>query len=446
MASKRSFFPIRHGAVALIVGAAAFVVPVPGRGAEETPITRIPDQSLDVASGAGDGILPVYAAPAFGLPHPEITRAVIFIHSQQRRGDQLFAMAEAVASVADEKTMVVVPQFLIGKDVEALKLSGPTLRWSANGWKGGEPAVAPADPVSSYAALDTVLRTVADPLLLPNLKTVVLAGHSAGGQMVQRYAIVGQAAGDLAARGLDLRFVVASPSSYLYFTADRPYSDAAACPERNQWRYGFEDPPPYVGGMRSGVLEQRYRGLDVVYLLGGADDRTDDPSLDVSCAALVQGPNRLARGKAFVRYLARRAGAPIHHLAIVPDVGHDGSGMFISPCGLAALLGKPGCPALNAPPVIEEPPPKPTAKPANPAETETGALASKDKPSDKQAAKPPEPGDDGETLGDPAITDPLAPIDPLSPPGVLRHKKAILNLQPAGKPAQPDPKPEGKGR
>jgi hypothetical protein len=45
--------------------------------------------------------------------------------------------------------------------------------------------------VSSYEALDQVVQWFANPTNFPNMKQIVVAGHSAGAQMAQRYAIVG---------------------------------------------------------------------------------------------------------------------------------------------------------------------------------------------------------------------------------------------------------------
>ena len=74
---------------------------------------------------------------------------------------------------------------------------------------------------------------------------VVVFGNSAGGQFVNRYAAVGRGPDVLAARGLRVRFVVANPSTYLYFGRERPVAvpDAAHV---NDWRYGFDHAPGYV--------------------------------------------------------------------------------------------------------------------------------------------------------------------------------------------------------
>ena len=90
-------------------------------------------------------------------------------------------------------------------------------------------------PLSAFDVFDAILQRVADRTLLPALTTVVVAGHSAGGQVVHRYSIIGRGEVALLARGLHMRYVVANPSSYLYLSAERPEQvDAATCPEFNR--------------------------------------------------------------------------------------------------------------------------------------------------------------------------------------------------------------------
>ena len=119
----------------------------------------------------------------------------------------------------------------------------------AGGWEGGDPALAPA-PASSFDALDAILARLADQRLFPNLKQVVVAGHSGGGQVVQRYAIAGKGEVALTKNGIGVRYVIANPSSYAYFTAERPEpSIAASCPRYNNWKYGMEQRPPYLAAL-----------------------------------------------------------------------------------------------------------------------------------------------------------------------------------------------------
>jgi hypothetical protein len=76
-------------------------------------------------------------------------------------------------------------------------------------------------------------------------------------------------------------------------------------------------------------------------LLGRLDFDSQDPALDASCGAMIQGANRLNRGIRFVHDLDSQYGVGLHHtkIAFVPGVGHNARGMFGSPSGRAALLG-----------------------------------------------------------------------------------------------------------
>ena len=44
--------------------------------------------------------------------------------------------------------------------------------------------------VCSYAVLDTILERLSKPTLFPNLRNIVIAGQSNGGQFVARYAAI----------------------------------------------------------------------------------------------------------------------------------------------------------------------------------------------------------------------------------------------------------------
>jgi hypothetical protein len=166
---------------------------------------------------------------------------------------------------------------------------------------------------------------------------------------VQRYAVVARDEAPLAARGIALRYVVANPSSYVYFDAMRPVAsgefaefDRAMCPSFNRWKYGLEDLPGYAGDAASAAaLEARYAQRDVTVLLGGADCDPQHPALDRSCAALTQGEHRLGRGLAYARYMALRhpEGLAKHRTYVIDGVGHDAKGIFASAQGLAALFG-----------------------------------------------------------------------------------------------------------
>jgi hypothetical protein len=150
--------------------------------------------------------------------------------------------------------------------------------------------------------------------------------------------------------GIAVRFVVANPSSYVYFSAERPAGEgfaqfeASTCPDYNRWKYGMKDLPPYLADRSPSALEAAYVARDVTYLLGTADTNPNHPVLDKTCMGEAEGPYRYARGTAYFRYMKLRHPTGFaHRLLEVPGVGHNGDGMFNSVCGLAALYDRPGC-------------------------------------------------------------------------------------------------------
>lgn len=332
---------------------------------DAAPVHAIADHTLHVATTRGQGDLPLYASVNGGsvdltAPHPEVTRALLVFHGKLRNADVYNASglkAVRAAGAAGKTTLLITPQFLAQVDIDAFHLPAAMLRWSTNGWMGGDDALNAR--VSSFDAIDAILAMFADRGHFPNLRNVVLAGHSGGGQIVQRYAVVGREPDLLLDRGIHVRFVVANPSSYIYFSPLRPVLDAQntfrfALPRKScyghydLWKFGINDPPPYVGRADFAQLEQRYVHRDVRYLLGTEDTDPNHPALDKTCPAEDEGPYRLYRGKAYFSYLEQRhpeltqPGAT-QQLWLIPGVGHDGDLMLTSVCGLAAIFDVNAC-------------------------------------------------------------------------------------------------------
>ena len=334
--------------VGLIAGLGA-AAPSPAKAA---PVRVVADQRLTVATPAGSGALALYLSGEWDRPRPTVTRAIVTIHGVLRDADTDRAIAEAAraaANVAPQSVLLIEPQFLNEADVAFRHLQTETLHWSHSGWEGGGEALGPAS-ISSFTALDAILARLANHALFPALKTVVIAGHSGGGQVVQRYAVAGRGEASLTKAGIHVRYLVANPSSYVYFSPERPTGDGfaaidgAACPAYDRWKYGMTGLPPYLAGEDAAALEAAYAARDVVYLLGSADNDPNHPALDKTCMAEAEGPNRYARGLAYFRYLRWRHPTDLRQrLRQAPGVGHDGAGMFSSICGLAALYDLPGC-------------------------------------------------------------------------------------------------------
>ncbi len=310
-------------------------------------------QAIELGTPSSAYRFAVYSNHPLTGSHARIARAVVIQHGLQRDGDKYYEAAVTLMAdlnVDDAATLLIVPQFFAAPDAAKFDVSGMPV-WTRGGWLGGENAVSKGLEVSSLQVYDDLLRWLADRQRFPALKDVVLAGHSAGAQLVHRYAVLNRADEALRRAGLDVRYVIANPSSYLYFTDERPRAgvfvkfDGAACPNFNQYKYGFVKLVPYAGEADPRAVFERYALRNVTYLLGEKDNDPQYPSLDKRCAAQAQGASRLDRGRAYLRYeryLAGERSKLVHRGYEVLDVAHDQRGMFRSVCGARAIFAQSG--------------------------------------------------------------------------------------------------------
>jgi hypothetical protein len=290
------------------------------------------DQYVWVQDGDAEGRLPCHASRPLDALGPGIERLLVVVHGALRDSDRYFEHATNAAAAAGDAgsfALIVAPQFLADVD-HAPK---DTLYWGVEGWKGGEPALGPAQ-ISSFTAMDCLLLGLTASSRPRDTKklVVVIVGNSAGGQFVNRYAAVGQAPDVLAKHGIPVRFIIANPSTYLYFDHDRPVT-VPNDPAINRWRYGFEGPPTYVKGTPEESL-RRYLKRDVTIVLGAEDREADALLLEVGAAAMAQGANRFERGINYDRHIRRRAreqGLAVNHQVIeLAGVGHAAGDVLVA--------------------------------------------------------------------------------------------------------------------
>jgi hypothetical protein len=235
------------------------------------------------------------------------------------------------------------------------------ISWHCNAWRSGGPS--PKTPsVTSFDFLDEILRKVTRKQTFPNVRTIVMVGHSAGGQVVNRYAMTNKMHETL---GVPVAYIVSNPSSYAYpdsvrptsaaysiaahppgyivqaapdAPAFRPFGDARSCTTYDQWPYGFRNRSGYSATQSDDQLRKQLAARPVTYLLGGLDI-LPLAGFDGSCAAMAQGPTRLARGQAFAKLANETLGAR-HTVAVVPLCGHNARCMYTSEAVLPLLFPK----------------------------------------------------------------------------------------------------------
>ena len=297
---------------------------------------------------------------ASSLPNrASVERIVVVIHGSGRNADDYFQrVGDALATLPNEvgRTLVIAPQFLKEEDIDHWGLPSQMLYWSG-GWRTGSKSFDTIENprparISSYAVLDQLLELLLTPSLYPNLTGIVVVGHSAGGQFVNRYAAATNVP-DLPGAP-PFRFVVANAGTYLYMSPKRGVTNAlgyfavpsateqAACPGWDDYKYGLEQLNSYMSSTGPSQLISNFQSREVRYLLGELD--TGVVGLDISCEAMLQGDQRLERGLEYHAHLVNLFGSSIvaqHQLQIVPSVGHDSEALFASGAGIHALFGLP---------------------------------------------------------------------------------------------------------
>jgi pimeloyl-ACP methyl ester carboxylesterase len=300
---------------------------------------------------------------------------VILIHGAVRNAADYFAVGMAAASMQqyflDAHVAVFAPHFLEPQDGPVQLSSGAqALRWNGtdpNGvWRYGAKSLPPSN-ISSYSAVDAFAEALADRSRFPSLRQITVAGHSSGGQFVQRWALT-SSSHVWEIESPKLRAVVANPSSFCYLDQRRfvngnlvvpPSKD---CSDYNKWEWGLEeggeqceykDEALAASGGAMG-LAKRYFSRDVVYLSGGSDicnvskGWCHSHGLEMTCADMLQGPTRLARSENFFAFLKEYAGQRVHSRLVVPGVGHDHALIFESSQGQEALFVEAASDSMRA--------------------------------------------------------------------------------------------------
>jgi pimeloyl-ACP methyl ester carboxylesterase len=324
-----------------------------------------------ITMAGGPARVLLYRTYALDTRNEGVTRALVMVHGAGRDADNYFrhVLAAAFLAGALEDTVIVSPRFASNDGGECLdKLEPGELSWGCRGgetWRSGGAAVADRT-LTSYDVADEILRRLARKEAFPNLRAIVVAGHSAGGQFVSRYAMANQIHEGL---GVPVTYVVSNPSSYAYPDALRPsrtavppdaaaaapgyvppppqsppppfapFSDAQNCTAYDNWPYGLQKRTGYTAGVTEETIKKRLVGRPVTYLLGGLDILPLF-GFDGSCSAMAQGPTRLARGLAFGRYVNETFGAQ-HKTVVVPSCGHNARCMFTADAALPLIFPQP---------------------------------------------------------------------------------------------------------
>jgi pimeloyl-ACP methyl ester carboxylesterase len=320
-----------------------------------------------ITLGGGPARSMVYSSFALDKPNAAITRALIMVHGANRNADHYFETATSAAFLAGalENTVVIAPRLIAAPD----KPEANEVLWPNRGdtWRSG--GMSPSHPMlSSFDFMDEIVRTLANKKVFPNLKNIVVAGHSAGGQFATRYEMTNKVHDAITALGINITYVVANPSSYAWPASVRPLPtgdadpatadkealgpdgeklhtqftygpfDAAKAANFDRWPSGLGNRAGYTAQMTDDQLRKQLASRPTTYLLGQVDVLPLG-GFDSSPSAMAQGPTRRARGEAFVKYITETLGAKPTAI-IVPECGHNDRCIFTTDIVFPAIFPK----------------------------------------------------------------------------------------------------------
>jgi len=321
----------------------------PASGFAAPCLTATPACTEWVKLGTGPSQSLIYRTYSLEEQNENITRALIVVHGAGRDADNYFrsALAAAFLGGALEDTIVISPRFASNNAGGCRDNLAPNeVNWPCNGdsWRSGGTATN-EEKLRSFDFADELLRKLTRKEIFPNLKAIVVSGHSAGGQFVTRYEMANQVHDKI---GIPVTYVVANPSSYAYLDAERPdpetkefqtFGDSRNCTTYDNWPYGLKRRTGYAAKLTDDQLKQQLAARPVTYLLGELDT-LPLAGFDSSCPAMAQGTSRLSRGQAFVSYVNKKYNAQ-HKVTVVPLCGHNARCMFTAEPVLPILFPKP---------------------------------------------------------------------------------------------------------
>ncbi|KAF8917278.1 hypothetical protein CPB85DRAFT_1431546 [Mucidula mucida] len=235
-----------------------------------------------------------------------------------------------------EEVSIMAPCFFNEADRAAGALQSDQLSWGNLNWVTGEYNVGPESisKYSSFSVVDSLVDYYMDQATFPSLNVVVIGGHSAGAQMVQRY--IGLRSSIL--HDERLHFWVANPASFMWLTESHPIATSEGCENVDEYKYGLSGGfPGYSGWYRfeiSCASNSLCLGFGQYFMI------MDDLPGDTSCEAQTQGSNHLDRGRNFVAMLEGMDGGVPTNTTVdyIDGVAHDNVLMMQSAMGIDKLF------------------------------------------------------------------------------------------------------------
>ena len=297
--------------------------------------------------GESDYKITYFSPSNLSFKNNNIRRLVIVLHGNSRtaltRQNDIVQAADTEGKYLE--TLIISPHFISNQELVDNNLDDYHLYWRDNGWMEGalsssSGAYPREESFSSFEVVDDIISQIILGNNFPNLRQVVLTGFSGGGQFMNRYASSNRVH-ELFEKdyNIDFQYLIASPSSYMYFNEERRVDGSTEqfekpnvgnCGLYNNYKYGTNMLNQYMKYYHLDTLINRYKRRKISYGVGSRDNNPNSSSMDDSCQAMFQGDHRLERANIFVNYLKHIYGdlGDNHKLYIAQGVNHNSTTFY----------------------------------------------------------------------------------------------------------------------
>ena len=297
--------------------------------------------------GESDYKITYFSPSNLSFKNNNIRRLVIVLHGNSRtaltRQNDIVQAADTEGKYLE--TLIISPHFISNQELVDNNLDDYHLYWRDNGWMEGSlssssGAYPREESFSSFEVVDDIISQIILGNNFPNLRQVVLTGFSGGGQFMNRYASSNRVH-ELFEKdyNIDFQYLIASPSSYMYFNEERRVDGSTEqfekpnvgnCGLYNNYKYGTNMLNQYMKYYHLDTLINRYKRRKISYGVGSRDNNPNSSSMDDRCQAMFQGDHRLERATIFVNYLKHIYGdlGDNHKLYIAQGVNHNSTTFY----------------------------------------------------------------------------------------------------------------------
>ena len=155
--------------------------------------TNFPDTKINYVVSADTLGQPYYRNISLNSTSEHIKYAVISLHGDGRNSFEHYNVISELTNMAgfEDSTILIAPTYPIQEDINTHSLGEDILYWPDIDWNAGNLSRSTqSNPrpfrISSFSTMDTIYHRLVENN--PGLEKIILTGHSAGSQMVVRYA------------------------------------------------------------------------------------------------------------------------------------------------------------------------------------------------------------------------------------------------------------------